>query len=286
MYGVSKHIRPRLLAGLATALLVAGCGTAADQAGDQATGAAPSSATRPSSAPVSARHTSTTTGSRESRRPRPLVVLDPGHNGGNAAHPAEINKKVPAGRGRTKPCNTTGTATASGYPEHALTWDVANRVGASLRAHGVRVLRTRDSDRGVGPCVNQRAAAANRAGAAAVVSIHADGANAQTAHGFHVSYAAPPLRAAQGAPSRRLARTLRDTMRGEGLATSTYLGSHGINPRDDLGGLNLSTRPAVLVECGNMRNPEEAAAFTSAKGRARYASAITDGMLGYLDKEK
>lgn len=282
MYGVSNPIRPWLLAGLATGLLVAGCGTATDPAGAHATGTTPSSATNPSGTSVSARHAPGTS----SGRPRPVVVLDPGHNGGNAAHPAEINKKVPAGRGRSKPCNTTGTATGSGYPEHALTWELAGRVGSSLRAHGVRVLRTRDSDRGVGPCVNQRAAAANRAGAAAVVSIHADGAGAQAAHGFHVSYSAPPLNAAQGAPSRRLARTVRDAMRGDGLATSTYLGSHGINPRDDLGGLNLSTRPAVLVECGNMRNPTEAARFTSAKGRARYAAAITEGILGYLSKEK
>ncbi|MGH3920544.1 MAG: hypothetical protein ACRDSG_16145, partial [Pseudonocardiaceae bacterium] len=52
------------------------------------------------------------------------VVLDPGHNGANASHPAEINRPVPNGRGGTKPCNTTGTATNRGYPEHAFTWDV------------------------------------------------------------------------------------------------------------------------------------------------------------------
>src|SRR4051794_9993419 len=38
---------------------------------------------------------------------RPVVVLDPGHNGGNAGHPAAINTLVRAG-GFEKPCNTTG----------------------------------------------------------------------------------------------------------------------------------------------------------------------------------
>jgi N-acetylmuramoyl-L-alanine amidase len=30
------------------------------------------------------------------------VVLDPGHNGASAAHPAEINRQVPDGRGRAR----------------------------------------------------------------------------------------------------------------------------------------------------------------------------------------
>ena len=87
-----------------------------------------------------------------------VVVLDPGHNGGNGSHPAEINRPVPAGRGQTKPCNTTGTATNAGYPEHAFTFDVAQRVGEALAAKGIRVVYTRQNDSGVGPCVDRRAA--------------------------------------------------------------------------------------------------------------------------------
>lgn len=210
------------------------------------------------------------------------MVLDPGHNGGNASHPGEINKQVPAGRGQTKPCNTTGTSTDSGYPEHAFTWAVAQDVAAALRTRGVRVVFTRQDDTGVGPCVDERADIGNRAGAAAVVSIHADGADSSAAHGFHVSYSNPPLNAEQGQPSISLAQDVRDAMRGTGLVTSTYLGSNGIYPRADLAGLNLSTRPAVLVECGNMRNPGEAAAMTTDAGRSRYAMAIAAGIEAYL----
>jgi N-acetylmuramoyl-L-alanine amidase len=211
-----------------------------------------------------------------------VVVLDPGHNGANAANPGEINRLVPAGRGRVKACNTTGTATDAGYPEHAFTWDVAGRVRDQLTAHGVRVVLTRPDDDGIGPCVDRRAAIGNESGAAAVVSIHADGSTVPSAHGFHIAYSTPPLNDAQGEPSTRLATTMRDTLVAGGFATSTYIGSAGLSPRDDLGGLNLSQRPAVLVECGNMRNATEAAAFSGPGGRQSYATAIAAGILAYL----
>jgi N-acetylmuramoyl-L-alanine amidase len=38
----------------------------------------------------------------------------------------------------------------------------------------------------------------------------------------------------------------------------------------------------VLVECVNMRNPVEAAQVSTPDGRARYAAAITDGILAWL----
>jgi N-acetylmuramoyl-L-alanine amidase len=210
------------------------------------------------------------------------IVLDPGHNGGNASHPAQINALVPAGRGQTKACNTTGTATNAGYSEHAFTWDVAIRVRADLTAGGYHVLLTRSSDTGVGPCVNQRAAIGNSAHAAAVVSIHGDGSTAAGAHGFHVEYSNPPLNAEQGAPSVRLATTLRNTVRSAGFSTANYLGSNGLFGRPDLGGLNLSNRPSALIECGNMRNGADAAVMSSAAGRQRIADAIAAGIIAYL----
>ncbi|MFX0579336.1 N-acetylmuramoyl-L-alanine amidase [Nocardia nepalensis] len=210
-----------------------------------------------------------------------VVVIDPGHNGGNAAQPAQINRPVPDGRGKTKACNTTGTSAIDGYAEHEFTWDVANRVRDALAARGIRVVMTRDDDAGVGPCVDERAAIGNRSGAAAVVSIHADGAPAG-AHGFHVAYSEPPLNSAQGEPSQLLATTLRDTMIRSGITPSTYVGSDGMNPRADLAGLNLSERPVALVECGNMRDPGDAALIESPDGRARYADAITEAIIAFL----
>ncbi len=281
VYGVSKPIRPALLAALGTALLLSACGTTGDKAAPSSPAPTPSPAPSSMSSPAP----SSSAPPSAARQPQRVVVLDPGHNGGNAEHPEQINRKVPAGRGVTKPCNTTGTSTNGGYPEHAFTWDLAAKIRASLAAKGVRVVLTRDSDSGIGPCVNERAAVGNKAHADAVVSLHADGANSAKAHGFHVSYPSPPLNAEQGEPSARLAGSVRDAMRGDGLATSTYLGENGIYPRKDLGGLNLSTRPSVLVECGNMRNTSDSATFTSGAGRQHYADAITAGILTYLDKD-
>jgi N-acetylmuramoyl-L-alanine amidase len=210
-----------------------------------------------------------------------VVVLDPGHNGGNAKAPAAINRQVPDGRGGTKACNTTGTETDAGYPEHAFTFDVARRVAARLTAQGVRVVLTRDGDTGVGPCVDVRGRTGEQAGADAVVSIHADGA-APTGRGFHVAYSDPPLNAVQRGPARVLAADLRDGLAQAGFPRSTYIGRDGLSPRTDLAGLSLATRPTALVECANMRNAGEAAVVSSAAGRDRYAAAITDGILRFL----
>lgn len=269
-------------------LALAACGgqpSAAPSTTTTTTTASSSTTTTTTPAPRTTTTTTTTTRTTTTTppaKPAPVVVLDPGHNGANAANPGEINRQVPAGRGRVKACNTTGTATNAGYPEHAFTWDVAVRARDLLAAQGVRVVLTRPDDNGVGPCVDRRAAIGNSSGAAAVVSIHADGSTDASAHGFHIAYSAPPLNAAQGEPAMRLATTMRDTMVAKGFATSTYIGSAGLSPRDDLGGLNLSERPAVLVECGNMRNAAEAAAFSSPDGRASYAAAIAAGILAYL----
>jgi N-acetylmuramoyl-L-alanine amidase len=209
------------------------------------------------------------------------VVLDPGHNGGNAAHPATINAPVPDGRGGTKPCNTTGTATNAGYPEHAFTWDVALRTRGKLIAAGVRVVLTRPDDTGVGPCVDARGRLAGAVGAAAFVSIHGDGA-APSGRGFHVITSSPaPAGPATAADSAALARTIRDAMRAV-EPVSNYLGSDGLNPRSDLAGLNLNAVPAVYVECGNMRNATDAAWMSSAAGRDAVATRLAAGVLAFL----
>ena len=252
---------PKML--VACLVLLAACGSA--QPPPLAATPRPVSLSRPSTAALA----------------RTTIVLDPGHNGASAAHPAEINRQVPTGRGGTKACNTTGTSTNSGYPEHAFNWDVALRVRDALTAHGIRVVLTRPNDTGVGPCVDERAAIANRAGAAGVISIHADGA-APSGRGFHVAYSDPPLNSSQGAPSIALANALVTSLRGGHFLSSNYMGSNGLNPRSDLAGLNLAKIPAVLVECANMRNAHEAGLVSTPAGRARYATAITQGIMAWL----
>jgi N-acetylmuramoyl-L-alanine amidase len=212
-----------------------------------------------------------------------VIVLNPGHNGGNAADPAAINRQVPAGFGQYKACDTTGTETNAGYQEHAFNWDVSLRVRTILQAHGVRVIMTRDSDTGVGPCVDERARIGNQAGVAAVVSIHADGA-ATSGHGFHVCEdSRQPAGPVVAAASHRLTVAMHDALLGgSGLTTSSYLGSNGYFPRDDLAGLNLAGVPATFLEIGNMRNGGDAALQSSPAGRQRIAAAVAAGILAWL----
>jgi N-acetylmuramoyl-L-alanine amidase len=208
------------------------------------------------------------------------IVLNPGHNGGNAAHPAAINRKVPVGHGRTKACDTTGTQTNSRYPEHAFNWDVSKRVATILRSRGVTVIMTRSSDKGVGPCVDARARIGNRRGVTGIVSIHADGA-ASSGHGFHVSEASrPPHGAKVAAASHRLTVAVHDALlAGSGMTTSTYVGSKGYFRRADLAGLNLATVPTTFIEIGNMRNRLDSAIQSSPAGRQRIAVSVANGIL-------
>ncbi|WP_067893054.1 N-acetylmuramoyl-L-alanine amidase [Nocardia vaccinii] len=253
----------------ACAALLTACGS----------GSASTSPQRPSLTPTPVTSTYTAPAAIGAGR---VIVLDPGHNGGNAGHSAAINRRVPDGRGGMKACNTTGTAALGGYPEHAFNWDVATRVRDALSAKGFTVVMTRPDDSGVGPCVDERAAIGNRADAAAVVSIHADGSPGANSHGFHVAYSAPPRNPAQGEPSIRLATTLRDSFTAAGFSPSTYVGSHGLDPRGDLSGLNLSERPTALVECGNMHHPGDAAVLESRDGRARIATVIANAIITYV----
>lgn len=213
-----------------------------------------------------------------------VVTIDPGHNGRNGAHPEQINQQVAIGQGQTKECDTTGTETASGYPESAFNLDVALALRRLLRKAGARVVLTRSDDDGVGPCINQRARIGNEAKSDAAVSIHADG-GPPGGRGYHVIY---PTRIGGLTDdiyrdSRRLAVRMRDAYgRITGLPRSTYIGDAGLDKRSDLGGLRLSDVPKVFVETANMRNAADAEKLESKSFRGRIARAIYAGLSRFL----
>jgi N-acetylmuramoyl-L-alanine amidase len=59
-------------------------------------------------------------------------------------------------------------------------------------------------------------------------------------------------------------------------------GGDGLDFRSDLGTLNLSNIPTVMVELGNMRNPRDAHRMTSRSGRATYARGLALAVRRFL----
>lgn len=268
--------------------LVAGV-AACSAAGGQPAGSAPSAGStrqqEPSGSP--SQRTSHGSAGESVGDAKPLagtvIVLDPGHNGDNWAHPEIINRLVNVIT-EWKPCDTTGTQTDAGYAEHAFTYNVVQRLAPLLRAQGATVILTRHNDHGVGPCITQRAAIANRAHADVAISIHADGGPA-TGSGFEVIE--PGLIAGHNdriiSPSRRLGLAVRNAYhRITGEPYANYIGVHGLDVRTDLGGLNLSKVPKVFIECGNMRNASDAARLSSPAFRQRIARALAAGLTAFL----
>jgi N-acetylmuramoyl-L-alanine amidase len=213
-----------------------------------------------------------------------VIALDPGHNGGNAAHAAQIRKRVWIGNGY-KPCNKVGTSTTSGYPEHAFTFDVALRVKASLEKLGAAVYLTRTNDTGYGPCVDVRGKFGEKVHADLTVSIHGDGAGSSN-RGFFVMR--PGLVAGYTddilTQSAVLQKAMRDGLTQAGLTVANYYATNGLKTRTDLGTLNWSDVPIVMIELGNMKNATDAARMKSRTGRTQYSNGIVLGIRRYLGR--
>lgn len=188
-----------------------------------------------------------------------VVGIDPGHDGGNFAAPGVIDRPVWNGR-EAEACDTTGTETDGGYTEARFNFAVATYLRADLRREGARVVMTRGTNHGVGPCIDRRARILDRAHVDVAIDIHADG-GPPGGRGVAILTPVPdgpndPVIAA----SRRFGRILlRRYTKLTGIPISDYDGSGGFAPRDDLAGLNLTTVPKVLIECVNMRNAADAA---------------------------
>jgi N-acetylmuramoyl-L-alanine amidase len=213
-----------------------------------------------------------------------IVGIDPGHNGGNFTDPAYIDRLIWNGR-EQETCDTTGTETASGYTEPRFNFNVARYLRADLEALGARVVMTRTNDHGVGPCVNRRARILDDAHANVAIDIHADGGPVW-GRGFTV------LEPVADGPndhvikaSERFGNDVRTALlKHTSMPESDYYGHDGIEPRDDLAGLNLTTVPKVLIECGNMPNPVDAALLTSPRFQRKLAAALESAIVTFLTK--
>jgi N-acetylmuramoyl-L-alanine amidase len=211
-----------------------------------------------------------------------VVGIDPGHNGGNFSDPSFINRPVWNGR-EEEACDTTGTETDGGYTEARFNFNVATYLRADLLREGAKVVMTRRTNHGVGPCIDRRAQILDRAHADVAIDIHADGG---PPGGRGVAILTPVPDGPNDrviAASKRFGRILlRRYTAVTGIPISNYDGGGGFAPRDNLAGLNLTTVPKVLIECVNMRNATDAARLVKPSFQRLAAKSMADAITAFL----
>ena len=74
----------------------------------------------------------------------------------------------------------------------------------------------------------------------------------------------------------------RYTTEGEWVGAGYTAGGDGLDFRSDLGTLNLSDVPTIMVELGNMRDDADADRMTSPRGRRADAAALARGVERFL----
>lgn len=195
----------------------------------------------------------------------PLVVLDAGHGGHD------------------------GGAVAGGEIEKNLALTLTLQVRDHLRAAGVRVKLTRDKD--VFLPLEERAAVAEREGAAAFVSLHLNTSASPEVGGIETYFSEKkPLKAgrtlqmkwglASPVVTDRRGRWLADCIQKE-ACLATKAADRGIKERSYVV-VSQSTVPAALVECGFLTHAPEARNLKEAAYQKTLTQAVATGILRFL----
>jgi N-acetylmuramoyl-L-alanine amidase len=201
-----------------------------------------------------------------------LVCIDPGHG----SRPELSREPIGPGSHVLKLKDGGGAA-----GEAVVTIQLAWKTRRLLRERGLRVTMTRSGpDFTHGRRGNaDRAALCNRAGAALMLRIHADGSTDPSRHGVATLY--PAL--VDGwtddvhAASRRAARLVQ-----RALLRATGAADRGLVARDDLTGFNWADVPVVLAETGFMTNPRERRLLTSPAYQWRVARGLAAGAASFV----
>lgn len=192
---------------------------------------------------------------------------------------------INAGHGGKDPGNIEGSR-----QEKIYTLQLALELERQLKRAGLRVVMIRDKDKFV--VLDDRPAIAKARGADMFISLHYNcspsGGEAQGVETFCLTPAGASSTndrsggSAGSLPGNRydrenlcLAYELHRAVRRE-----VDLADRGVR-RARFKELTLATMPAVLIEGGFMTNNEDARKIYSETGRARYATAIVDGILSY-----
>jgi N-acetylmuramoyl-L-alanine amidase len=146
--------------------------------------------------------------------------------------------------------------------EKEMTLDVARRLRSVLAASGYRVVMTRDSD--VFVPLGTRCAIANSYRNAIFVSVHFNSATRRGASGIETYF--------YSRNSLALASAIHHYVAGGAPSENRGVRRRGYYV------LRRTNMPAVLVECGFLTNPTEAAYAQNASYRQKLAEAIASGV--------
>lgn len=155
-----------------------------------------------------------------------------------------------------------------------------------LRTRGARVYLTRHTNSYAdwGPCIDTRGRKGNKVQADTAISIHGDGAGSSI-RGFFVIR--PSDRRGWTSDiysvSHHLAGHVKRGLVHAGVRVSNAYGGDGYDVRGDLGTLNWSNVPIVMVELANMRNAIDARHITSAHYRRHsFARGLRIGIVSFV----
>jgi N-acetylmuramoyl-L-alanine amidase len=202
----------------------------------------------------------------------PTIAVDPGHDA--RANPA--TEPIGPGSSRRKIKDGGGTRGAStGTPEYEVTLKVGLELQRRLEQRGYCVVMTRTRSAGKSMGNVARARIANRAKAALMVRIHADGSTNRSRNGSSVLY--PALHRGWTDDILPQSRQAAEILQAELVRE---LGSRdlGIVSRSDITGFNWSDVPSVLPELGFMSNAREDRLLSSRSYQRKAAAALARGI--------
>jgi len=208
-------------------------------------------------------------------RTQPIdVIVDAGHGGGDGGTVGGTGGKV---------------------LEKDVALIIATALTRELRARGLRVLMTRESD--VALSLDKRCRIANATEAKMFVSIHLNYSDDPSTAGIETFYSWPKSLSTVSSLKGRLGIgkgvTVRDN-RGELLAATVQENLHAATGARDRGVKNRrfwvtrnTVMPSVLIECGFLSNraERERLAGRSESYRKKVVAAIADGIGSYLEAE-
>lgn len=197
---------------------------------------------------------------------RPAIVIDAGHGG---ADPGTV---------------------ANGQYEKTWSLELSKALAEELRQRGWEVLLTRKDDATI-PLID-RSILANEEPRLAFISLHLN-AGGPEASGVETYYAWPKvpevmarLELPGGVPPGRVIQDDRGRLLAEAIQQSvtaaTGARDRGVKNQPQYSVISRTRCPAVLVECGFLSSPAEAAAIQTAEYRAKLVRGLADGLEGWL----